>query len=334
MKEQKKKFTIVLLAVFLTGGLFFAGIKNRNIKNNYLNDSTSVSMLTEGKKEKKINYQAVKTKESISLLFLGDLMADRYIRQVIEKKGIDYIFSGTQELFKKEDLVVANLEGPITNENSISVNTFPGEKNHLHFTFNPFVASALASNNIKLVNIGNNHISNFGQSGFEATKKYLGEARVEYFGDIHGKNDYIIKNINGTRIGFVNYNQFSPGSYERALNNIKETRNQADIIIVFTHWGIEYNAKPPEKVKDMAHKFIDEGANLIIGTHPHVVGTIEAYKDKKIYYSLGNFIFDQYFSEETKNGLAVEVKINSDKSMDFRNINLSLETNGKTIVAP
>lgn len=73
------------------------------------------------------------------------------------------------------------------------------------------------------------------------------------------------------------------------------------------HWGEEYSTKPNELQKKLAHSFIDAGADMVIGAHPHVVQTNEIYKGKHIYYSLGNYIFDQWFRPEVKKGLGVEV---------------------------
>ena len=155
---------------------------------------------------------------------------------------------------------------------------------------------------------------------------------IEYFGDT-GENEFLIKEIGGIKIGFVNYNQFFSGSLDRTLENIKNVRLQADIVVVYTHWGTEYKTELTENIKNLGRKFIDDGADLVIGTHPHVVEPMEEYKGKRIYYSLGNYIFDQYFSQETKKGLAVEVGIDAQtKKMKFNDINLKLETNGQTSI--
>jgi poly-gamma-glutamate synthesis protein (capsule biosynthesis protein) len=329
MKRHKKTIIITLLLVLaIIGSVFFwLALYKDNIKSFAALGRTEVHLV--GKKPEK-NQEMNSDKKAISILFAGDLMADRYIRETIDKKGVDYIFSGTEELLKNQDLVVANLEGPITDKNSISINTVPGQKNHLIFTFSPILAPALASANIKLVNIGNNHIANFGANGVAETANNLEKNNVEYFGDT-GENKLLIKEINGIKIGFINYNQFAPGSTERAMENIKNARSQADMVIVYTHWGTEYKSEPSQNIKDLGHKFIDNGADLVIGTHPHVIEPMELYKGKRLYYSLGNFIFDQYFSPETKKGLAVEMKIDTqNKSMDFRDIGLILDNNGQT----
>ena len=84
-------------------------------------------------------------------------------------------------------------------------------------------------------------------------------------------------------------------------------------LIAFMHWGIEYKTNNSKAQQDLAHKMVEAGADLIIGSHPHVVQNIELYKNKLIFYSLGNFIFDQYFSKNVQQGLAVGLEIYKDK---------------------
>lgn len=269
----------------------------------------------------------------VNLLFLGDLMFDRNIRLAAQKNGNDFIFAEITGLLGAGDLVVANLEGPITDNGSVSVGSLPGSANNFIFTFSPDLAPTLFNNNIRLVNLGNNHILNFGQKGLEATKQYLNGAGVGYFGAPGGERG-IIEEIGGVKIGFVNYNQFAgKESLEAAIEEIKKIKSQADIVALYAHWGIEYAAEANAAIKNLGHQFIDAGADLVIGSHPHVIQPAEDYSGKKIYYSLGNFVFDQYFSEAARRGLAVIVKINSrDKSLKFEEKNIYLQINGQTAI--
>lgn len=322
MKAKNLKIAVILLASIFLSGCFF-------------DDEKSMSKLFENEL-KNNDIKALKAvsfpPKEISILFVGDLMFDRYIRQVAEKRGNDFIFEKVTELLKNNDLVVANLEGPITDNESVSTETIPGEKGHLSFTFDRSLAETLAKQNIKLVNIGNNHILNFRENGLEQTEKYLMESNVEYFGNPKRiENNYLIKEIDGIKIGFVSYNQFG-GKIETTINSIKSIKDKVNIIVVYTHWGKEYEKIPIKGIKNLAHSFMDVGADLIIGSHPHVVQDVEEYKGKKIYYSLGNFIFDQYFDSETQRGLAVKVKINpNNKKMEFQENQIFLEKNGQVL---
>lgn len=282
-------------------------------------------------------------KNYAQILSVGDLMFDRGIRYYAEKAGgNDFIFEKISGLLSNNDLVVANLEGPITNEKSKSSGTAIGSANNYFFTFDPSVAETLFKQNIRLVDLGNNHILNFKSRGLESTKKYLDKAGVDYFGAPGGERS-IIENIGGLRIAFVSYNEFASSDIEAeqksVIQEIKTLRQAqggeppADIIIVFSHWGIEYSKNPTNGDKELAHQFVDAGVDLIIGSHPHTLQPMEEYNGKRIYYSLGNFIFDQYFSEDVRQGLGVMVKINKQtKQLEFEEKNLYLQSTGQTII--
>ncbi|OGZ78500.1 MAG: hypothetical protein A2528_01625 [Candidatus Staskawiczbacteria bacterium RIFOXYD2_FULL_37_9] len=269
------------------------------------------------------------------ILFVGDLMLDRGIRYYANKNGgNNFIFEKIFLTLSENDLVVANLEGPITDNKSISSGTAPGSANNYFFTFDPGVAKTLFENNIKLVSLGNNHILNFGRGGLAQTKNYLDKANVDYF----GAADYpktISAEINGIKITFINYNEFSEiGELEQkeTIEEIEKAKTYSDIIVIYCHWGVEYALTASDSQKNLAHNFINAGADLVIGSHPHVIEPMEIYNGKKIYYSLGNFIFDQYFSEAVRNGLGVAVKINKNtKQLDFSEKYFYLDSNGQTV---
>jgi poly-gamma-glutamate synthesis protein (capsule biosynthesis protein) len=275
-------------------------------------------------------------KKDIRILLAGDLMFDRGIRYFAKKNGSnEFIFNKIYPILANNDLVVANLEGPITDNNSISSGTAPGSEKNYTFTFDKSVAQTLYAENIKLVNLGNNHILNFAKAGLYSTEKYLKEAGVDFFGG-PDSNRTIIKKIEDFKIGFVGYNEFFGSAQLDEAQTIAEIQNlkdKTDFIIVMPHWGIEYTAEPTEVIREMAHQFINAGADLIIGSHPHVIQSIEEYNGKKIYYSLGNFVFDQYFSEAVRNGLGVQVIINTEtKTLELKEINFYLNSNGQTIL--
>jgi poly-gamma-glutamate capsule biosynthesis protein CapA/YwtB (metallophosphatase superfamily) len=337
MQRLKDKF-FLLIAIFimlLAGFFSYVYFPKKVALTDAIGQSTAKTLVE--------NQQPQSGKKDIKIIFLGDMMFDRYIREIAQKRGNDYLFEKINGLLKNADLAVANLEGPITDSPSASIGTTVGEKGHFIFTFDKSFCNTLASNNIKLVNIGNNHILNFGQNGLAQTKANLNSAGVGYFDDFGpastrgddsstrgGENITHIANINDYKIGFVNYNQFSSGSLSRTLENISNLRKQTDALVVYTHWGTEYQTHSSENIRKLGHRFIDSGADLVIGSHPHVTQEKEEYKGHWIYYSLGNFIFDQYFSENTKKGLAVEVSISPERLFEFKDIPLILDNNGQT----
>ncbi|OGZ77308.1 MAG: AmmeMemoRadiSam system protein B [Candidatus Staskawiczbacteria bacterium RIFOXYD1_FULL_37_73] len=271
----------------------------------------------------------------VQILFTGDLMFDRGIRYYAQKnESNEFIFEKIYPLLINNDLVVSNLEGPITNEKSISSGTAPGSANNYFFTFDSSLAKTLYRENIKIVSLGNNHILNFAWQGLESTKEYLDGAGVGYFGAPEEQRN-VIKEMGGVRIGFISYNEFYGDNEEEqnaVLEEIKDIKQKSDLVIVFSHWGPEYRLTSTDTIKDLAHKFIDGGADLIIGSHPHVIVPMEEYKGKRIYYSLGNFVFDQYFDENVRNGMGIVVKVNLEtKQLNFEEIKFYLQSGGQTI---
>lgn len=257
-------------------------------------------------------------------------MFDRYIRTQAEKLGKEAILSGVVSELRNADRVVANLEGPITSNSSKSVGSAPGEPRNFLFTFDPEWAALLSASNIQIVNLGNNHILNFGASGLVETRAFLKGAGVRFFGDpLLEASRTLVLDIRGKHVGFVNYNAFFREGESRALSDIETVRKRSDVVFVYTHWGNEYVAATPEE-KRLARLFVDRGADTVIGSHPHVVQEKEVYQGKTIYYSLGNFVFDQYFRPDVRRGLLVEAIIETDGALSFREMPIDLNADGTT----
>lgn len=265
----------------------------------------------EKKFESKISF--INKPKEVRLLFVGDIFFDRYIRKVMETKGQDFVFSCVNEFLNGYDLVVGNLEGPITDFPSISLGSEIGSPNNFIFTFPTSSAKILHKNNIKIVNLGNNHIGNFGKEGFASTKKYLDDAEVEFFGGHYGDEPVLKKEIKGNKISFISFNEFGGEKAEIIAEKIRGEKEEGRVVFVYTHWGDEYIA-PSQIIKNYAKLFAEAGADFIIGSHPHVVLELEKIGDTLVYYSLGNFLFDQYWNEEVRTGLALEIKIKGNTS--------------------
>lgn len=245
--------------------------------------------------------------------------------------GGAFIFDGLRSEFQNADLVVANLEGPITGNPSVSETSLEGSRENYIFTFPIEAADTLKKENVRLVNIGNNHILNFGEDGVMETKERLESVGVEYFGSpLPGDVRYVIRELNGTKIAFVNYNEFVWRGKEKALADIAVVKDLADFTVVYTHWGKEYVGATPE-MKALGRTFVDLGADLVIGSHPHVVQESEEYQGKQIYYSLGNLVFDQYFRPETQNGLVVRAEFDVEsRTILSTELPVRLLSNGQT----
>lgn len=244
------------------------------------------------------------TTKELKILVVGDIMLDRNVYKKTLKAG-DYNFPFANLNWPEADLRIGNLEGPITANRSIVT------PSSLTFTFSPKFLESL-KNNFTVLNLGNNHTNNFGQKGLSNTRALLTSSSIYYFGDPNNNLQFIAYQIErkGIKLGFLGYNDLIKLNFSDILSKVKEIKNQVDYLLVFPHWGIEYNTQKASAGQiQEAHQLIDAGADIILGTHPHVIQPIEQYKGKYIFYSLGNFIFDQYFSQNTMQGLTVGIDL-------------------------
>lgn len=233
-----------------------------------------------------------------TLTFVGDVMLDRYVRTTIEKNSPAWPFEKIQsELIG--DLVIGNLEGPITSNPTVATNT------NLVFTFDPKHVPGLVTAGFTHFSLANNHTLNFGQAGLENTRENLSKNALQYFGDPKNRDGFSMTyEINGHRVTMIGYHGLVSGR-DSIIAEIQQAKSEKNLVIVMPHWGNEYQTTASTKQTNDAHAFIDAGADLIVGAHPHVIQPIEIYQGKMIFYSLGNFLFDQYFSEPTQRGLVV-----------------------------
>lgn len=237
-----------------------------------------------------------------TLLFLGDMMLDRSVRRWIEKSSAEKIFSNLPRLFSGQDLTVVNAEGSFT--------TFKPDTNPhtFSFTFRPELLDTLKKLGFNYFGLANNHALNFGAAGLAQSKKFITAANLNYFGDPQNQTEFsTIAEIRGQKIALIGYQGLDATGYESTLAEIKKLRPRVDKIIVLPHWGTEYELKFTAPQQKLGHAFIDAGADLVIGTHPHVIEPLEIYHGKVIFYSLGNFVFDQNFSADTQQGLGVGI---------------------------
>ncbi len=267
--------------------------------------------------------QKVEIKESpITMIFFGDGMFDRGVKNSVKKNFNDdfnQLFVNLPEI-KTYDIAFLNLEGPIS-ENGKNV----GSK--YSFRFEPRVAQTLSGAGFDIVSSANNHMGDWTVTAFKDTLAHLTENNIKFTGAGMTKLDAetpTIFEIKGKKIGFLGFTDVGPNWLEAKENTpgillandprfseiISTAKSQVDFLVVSFHWGDEY-VEHSTRQTTLAHNAIDNGADAIIGHHPHVEQATEWYKEKFIAYSLGNFVFDQYFSAETMKGLAIELSLSS-----------------------
>ncbi len=264
----------------------------------------------------------------VKIIFVGDMMFDRYIRKVTREKGDDFVFSCVREMLGRADFVVGNLEGPITNSMSKSEGTAPGSAGNFYFTFPIKTAEILARNNFRAVNLGNNHIGNEGREGMVSTKKILTKAGVGYFGGLLGDEQIYRSEKRGQKFSFAGFNQFGGDSPEMVAKKISLEKKTGRMVFVYVHWGEEYS-DDISKFRPIAKLFSEAGADAVIGSHSHIILPSERIGDTIVYYSLGNFIFDQYWNEEVRTGMAVLFRVLNGKIFT-EEYKTYLESDGRT----
>ena len=247
-----------------------------------------------------------------TVLLVGDIMLDRGVEYLMKQNSIYYPFRKIGKFLRGIDIVFGNLEGPVV-ENPPE---FPDES--LKFAFSPEVIKGASWSHFNLFSLANNHTPDMGKEGLEKTKEWLKKYGINFVGNPLSVSP---NNLNSSfirdNITFLAFNQIFPfmGKEEEIMKAIKTVKslNPDNFLIVSIHWGEEYQTINSPVQEKLAHKIIEAGADLMIGHHPHIVQKIEKYQGKLIFYSLGNFIFDQYFSPDTQQGLAVGLEIYPDR---------------------
>ncbi|CAM2943202.1 CapA family protein [Hathewaya histolytica] len=229
---------------------------------------------------------------------------------VLANKGMDYsyFFKNVATYFKNDDLTVANLETTFTN----ATNKMPKAFN---FKAPPSYSKALTLGSIEAVNIANNHIYDYNKKGFDDTKETLKNEGVNFFGE----GTIWKTTIKNKKFAFLGYRGWEENiNFEKLKNEIVKLKNEGNIVIINFHWGMERQNYPIEFQKKLAKFSIDNGADLIIGHHPHVLQGIETYKGKYICYSLGNFCFGGNTNPKDKDTIILQTqfKFKNDKLIE------------------
>lgn len=231
-----------------------------------------------------------------TILLGGDVMLGR----TVMSKSLDmgdsrYPFAKISKFLQSADISMVNLENPVV-ENCMR--HYEG----LIFCAPPEMLDSLVFAGIDIVNLANNHTLNHGKDGLLQTIRFLDEKGIAYT----GLGRLTIREIDGIKYGFLGFNFVDKAPTEDDYKLISDSDKKVDNLIVNVHWGVEYQGHPSTSQREWAKKIIENGADIIVGHHPHWVQDIDHIGGKPVYYSLGNLVFDQMWSEKTKMGLMVE----------------------------
>lgn len=296
--------------------------------------STTPPQITE------IQQTAVPTPEpkTIKLLFVGDTMLARSIGKQIQNSINPFEF--VKEKFFSYDAVIANLETSVGNTGT------PLSGKYYTFQAPPASADLLYQNNIKIVSLANNHTRDYGTDGLTQTLNLLNQAQVDYFGAGITPDEAFsprVIQLSDVKLAFIGFNEIEnrftinrtgPTSawYDKIKlqQSINSAKTQADLVFIMPHTGNEYQTIQNSWQKSLFHSLIDLGADMVIANHPHVIQGSEIYKNKKIYYALGNFVFDGMKNiPHATDGLCLEVIIKDKQISQVNELKIKIGPDGR-----
>lgn len=256
----------------------------------------------------------------VSLFFVGDIMLGRAVEGLMEEHGADYPFLGSSSTVASPDLAVGNFEAVVALEHVRAPSmTF-------RFSVKEQYLRELASVGFDVLSLANNHSLDYGVESLAHTKRLCRDVGISCGGYPRaiGNDSFALREVGPHRIGFVFlstvWGEQNPDELRTLLS---QARASSTFLVAYVHWGVEYDLVHGEEQEALARTLIDGGADAIIGHHPHVVQDVALYRGKPIFYSLGNFIFDQYFSEEVEEGLGISLTLTEETAryrlVPFRN---------------
>lgn len=244
----------------------------------------------------------------ITLVAVGDIMLSRHVNTKIVQSG-DWRspFIPTHDVLATADITFGNLETPISDRAAPPLEG-------MSFISSPKNLEGLSYAGFDVLSLANNHLNNFGAAAAQDTVINLSTTGISGVGL---DDQPIIIERNGLRIGFLAYSD-APGTtgvnyldVEQAKKDIATLKPVVDVVVVSVHTGVEYERTPRAAAIAISHDMVDAGAKLILGHHPHVTQTAEEYNGGHIIYSLGNFVFDQMWSEATRESYIFRAKLSA-----------------------
>jgi gamma-polyglutamate biosynthesis protein CapA len=329
---MNKHFKIIITAIIIAAAIFFIvqhqyaylfGSRTSITKFPGISDGSLESYFDEAQG---LNPRGALASTTTTFLAVGDIMLSRDVAVAINKAGnIDYPFTNVSGLLKSTDFNFANLESPVSPTKPIVGGS------SLIFGAASTSLVGLKDYNFQIINLANNHGFDQGLPGVDATRSTLDNLGITH----EGTGDNLdqawtpaVVESNGIKICFIGASFSSLNDGGKVTNNyvariedtthlqsaITTAKGECDFVVVTMHAGTEYTRTQNQSQITFAHTAVDDGADIVIGAHPHWVQTIDKYKGKYIFYSLGNFIFDQNFSQGTTEGLTLKIQISKNQA--------------------
>lgn len=272
-------FLVISMGVYAAGRFIKKDSKEKTVPNtkSTVAESETVALLDEP--------------VEILLSFTGDCILgtdenfyyDTSFNAYYENYGSAYFFQNVKDVFEKDDLTIINMEGTLTDLTTRKDKQFA-------FKGDPEYVKVLTNGSVEAANMANNHTYDYGEDSFKDTVNILEKNKIRTFGD----DETVIIPVKGVNVGI--FGIYELDDHEERIPQVKSDiaklkKDGADIIVAVFHWGNELERVPDDNQLMLAHLAIDEGADVVVGHHPHVLQGIDTYKGKTIAYSLGNFCF-------------------------------------------
>ena len=345
---------VAVIGIAIAAGIYFWPIGGQESHTPDSTQGTKTDALeteTQGKETETLENETQETESEteiaepevieITISAVGDLTFGRNQKASYENSfdeyydtyGVDYFLQNVVDIFEQDDCTIGNLEGTLTESTDIRT---PKEWNHKG---RPEYVNILTSGSVEVVSLGNNHIMDYNEEGVKDTFDTLENAGVAYaISGAWGDRYEIYETDKGIKIGFVSVNEYYEGEavYPFLEEGLQQLREQgADLVFALMHWGGDKTHVIEEDQYTMGRWCIDQGYDLVLGCHPHVIQGIECYNGKYIVYSMGNFcyggnknpadkdsmIFQQTFTfvdgvlqEDTKNIRAIPCRLSGSTS--------------------
>lgn len=266
-----------------------------------------------------------------TVLATGDVIPSRSVNSLtVAKHDFRWPYEHTADRLRDADITFINLETPLIKDCPVTTEgmVFCGDSRN---------GEGISFAGVDVASLANNHAGNHGVEGVQETAALLLQNKIDVVGLYeNGSQKPVIKDIRGIRFAFLGYNDISkdqPGiadvDEEQIKQEIQAARSAAQVVIVTFHWGAEYQAQPDDRQVELGHMTIDAGADLVIGNHPHWIQPIEMYKGKLITYAHGNFVFDQMWSQKTREGVIGKYYFYDNELIDVEYTPLQIDNYGQ-----
>lgn len=274
----------------------------------------------------------------ITISAVGDIMLGdshycigRGVRSTFLRKEHGGPFQHVLEIFQQSEIVIGNLEAVLSDkgrrEALLSSIQYRGSSEFVSY---------LSEANISIMSVANNHTLDHGTVTYEDTVCQLNKAGIESVGirlteRMASQDEGVYREVKGIRVCFLSFCLNAEPSTrpivataQNIVDTISRAKPKADRIVVSLHWGDEFMPVPSPQQVAIAHRLVDAGADIILGHHPHVLQGIETYKGKLIAYSLGNFVFDQEWSEDCRRSIILNIVLSRESTVEYQAIPVRL----------